>query len=81
MQSGLDPRLYKHYPLQYVNTSDLLSFAWSVIYNSKPYCILYVLCWPEDGPVLAETCRLKVNVIDLTPYTHKDSCVLTVIKI
>jgi hypothetical protein len=27
-------------------------------------CLLYVLCWPEDGPVLAETCRLNVNIID-----------------
>jgi hypothetical protein len=29
----------------------------------KFYCFLYVLCWPEDGPVLAETCRLDVNII------------------
>jgi hypothetical protein len=27
------------------------------------YCVLYVSYWPEDGPVLAETCRLNVNTI------------------
>jgi hypothetical protein len=24
----------------------------------------YIPCWPEDSPVLAETCRLNVNIID-----------------
>jgi hypothetical protein len=28
------------------------------------YCFLYVLCWPEDGPVLVEICRLNVNIIN-----------------
>jgi hypothetical protein len=28
------------------------------------YCFLYVLCWPEDGPVSTETCCLNVNIID-----------------
>jgi hypothetical protein len=23
-----------------------------------------VSCWPEDGPMLAETCHLNVNIID-----------------